>query len=230
MEYPYKTITLKEINDILGKYIIVNLLSSFKTTKTSSLEGYLYTIDPITKTLVLLKEKENAEEKEKEKEQGIIKKEKEEKEEEKEEKEEDEEITISTDITETINNTKNKNKNKNKKNYQIIVIMESVIQTLLINNDIKPLTENEISMIIPNQEDILYIEKKDMIENLKDSLIQYLEKNKIDYTTSVDELSIKIYNDKVEILPPYTESCIKSENYGSKNLAVYHIQKWWKEK
>jgi len=55
-------------------------------------------------------------------------------------------------------------------------------------------------------------------------------KNKIDYTTEPKELSIKIYNDKVEITPPYTQSCIQSTNYGSKNLALYHIKKWWNEK
>jgi len=55
MEYPYESISFKQIHDLLGKYLKVHLLSGFKTTKTESLEGYLYTVDPVTKTLVLLK-------------------------------------------------------------------------------------------------------------------------------------------------------------------------------
>ena len=55
MEYPYNSLTFKQIHELLGKYIKVHLLSGIKTTNTTSLEGFLYTIDPVTKTLVLLK-------------------------------------------------------------------------------------------------------------------------------------------------------------------------------
>jgi hypothetical protein len=113
--------------------------------------------------------------------------------------------------------------------YQIIVIMKSVIKTLSIISEVEPLSNEFLDKLIPDQ-NIIYLEKADSIQNLKDSLIQYLEKNKIDYTTEPKELSIKIYNDKVEITPPYTQSCIQSTNYGSKNLALYHIKKWWNEK
>jgi len=201
MEYTYDTLSLKQIHECLGKYVKVHLLTGFKTTTTASLEGYLYTIDPITKTLVLLKEKK---------------------------------VTEDSQVPdmEKEGNTREKDQEENGKfinKYQILVIMRSIIQTLCVVNEIKPLSNEKIKTIVPNQ-DIVYLEKTDSIENLKNSLIEYLQKNKIDYNTQPEELSIKIYNDNVEILPPYTQSSIKSENYGSKNLAIYHIKKWWNEK
>ncbi|ORX47861.1 hypothetical protein BCR36DRAFT_584567 [Piromyces finnis] len=164
MEYPYDSITFKQIHELLGKYVKVKLFTSHRTTKTEILDGYLYTIDPITKTLVLLKKKEIS------------------------------------NVNQ--NQIKEKEQEKEKRNaepidkYQIIVIMESIIQNLLV---IK-------------------------------SLINYLNKNKIDYVTQPDQLPIKIYNNKVEILPPYTQSCIKSDDYGSKDIAINHIKRWWDEK
>jgi len=57
MEYPYNKLTFKQIHELIGKYIEVHLLSGNKTTSTTTLNGFLYTIDPVTKTLVLLKVK-----------------------------------------------------------------------------------------------------------------------------------------------------------------------------
>ncbi|OUM66721.1 hypothetical protein PIROE2DRAFT_5928 [Piromyces sp. E2] len=131
MDYPYDSITFKQIHDLLGKYLKVQLLSGFKTTKTESLEGYLYTIDPITKTLVLLKEKDNSEI-------------------EKEEKKEESDNNIN--------------------NYQIIVIMKSVIQNISVNSKVEPLPNEVLATVIPDQ-NIIYLEKTDSIENLKESLI-----------------------------------------------------------
>jgi len=116
MEYTYDTLSLKQIHECLGKYVKVHLLTGFKTTTTASLEGYLYTIDPITKTLVLLKEKK---------------------------------VTEDSQVPdmEKEGNTREKDQEENGKfinKYQILVIMRSIIQTLCVVNEIKPLSNEKI--------------------------------------------------------------------------------------